>query len=78
MVKPYPGIIIFLQGDIPLKNGNVQQILYGREDNMTEKSIVEDFCHDFLSHLTVVDESEHWVHTKKQVHFLEKWESKNI
>lgn len=53
-------------------------ILYGREDNMTEKSVVEDFCHDFSCRLTVMEEGEHWFHTEKQAHFLEDRENKNI
>jgi alpha-beta hydrolase superfamily lysophospholipase len=53
-------------------------ILYGSEDNLTEREVVEDFAKRFACDLTVLDGGEHWFHTEKQISFLEKWLDDNI
>lgn len=53
-------------------------ILYGAEDNLTEREIVDDFTRNFSCHLTVMQGSEHWFHTQEQLTFLEQWLDKCI
>ena len=58
----------------PIDKWNVPTaILYGSEDNMTEREIVEKFTKRFNCKLTVLENSEHWFHTEQQIAFLEKW-----
>lgn len=54
------------------------EILYGKKDDMVEKSVIEDFCDRFQCHLTEMEDGEHWFHTEKQTYFLKEWEDKNI
>lgn len=53
-------------------------ILYGSEDNLTERSVVDDFTKRFNCDLTILEGSEHWFHTEKQLVFLDEWFNKNI
>lgn len=48
-------------------------ILYGSEDNLTEREIVEDFAKRFSCVLTVLDGGEHRFHTEWQLTLLDKW-----
>lgn len=58
----------------PIDRWNVSTaILFGSEDNLTEREIVEDFVKRFDCDLTVLDGGEHWFHTEKQLTILDKW-----
>ena len=48
-------------------------ILYGSEDNLTERVVVESFSKRFGCNLTILEGSEHWFHTGQQLTFLDKW-----
>ena len=48
-------------------------ILYGSEDNLTERQIVEAFTKRFDCDLTVMEGSEHWFHSEHQLSFLDSW-----
>ena len=48
-------------------------ILYGSEDALTERDIVEGFTERFHCDLTVLEGSEHWFHTERQLAFLSGW-----
>lgn len=50
------------------------KILYGSADNLTERSIVDEFVHRFHCELKVMDNGEHWFHTEEQLAFLHEWE----
>ncbi|MGL6219458.1 MAG: alpha/beta fold hydrolase, partial [Lacrimispora sphenoides] len=63
----------------PIDRWNVSTaILFGTEDNLTERDIVEDFAKRFDCDLTVLDGGEHWFHTEKQLTILDKWLDKQI
>jgi len=53
-------------------------ILYGSEDDLTEREVVEGFAKRFNCELTVLEGSEHWFHTEHQLNFLNKWLDKHI
>jgi len=53
-------------------------ILYGSEDNLTEREVVYNFCKRFNCGLTVLDGGEHWFHTERQLVFLDEWLDKCI
>ena len=53
-------------------------ILYGSEDNLTEREVIENFTKRFNCDLTVLEDGEHWFHTDKQLTFLDKWLDQHI
>jgi pimeloyl-ACP methyl ester carboxylesterase len=48
-------------------------ILYGSEDNLTEREVAESFSRRFNCSLTVLEGGEHWFHTEYQLNFFDKW-----
>jgi len=63
----------------PIDKWNVPTaILYGSEDNLTEREIVESFTKRFSCDLTVLEGGEHWFHSKQQLTILDKWLDKHI
>ena len=53
-------------------------ILYGSDDNLTEKEIIKRFTERFNCDLTVLAGGEHWFHTERQLAFLDKWIDKQV
>lgn len=49
------------------------QILYGGHDNLTSMETVSAFARMYGAELTVMEEGEHWFHTKEQMDFLDQW-----
>ena len=63
----------------PIVKWNVPTaILYGSKDELTEREIVEGFVKRFHCDLTVLEGSEHWFHTERQLAFLDEWLDKHI
>ena len=63
----------------PVTEWNIPtEILYGEKDNITERSIVENFCKTFKCSLTVMENGEHWFHTEEQLDFTWNWIKRNI
>jgi pimeloyl-ACP methyl ester carboxylesterase len=63
----------------PIEKWNIPtSILYGSEDNITELEVVENFSKRFNCDLTVLEGSEHWFHTERQLSFLDTWLDKRI
>ncbi|MCL2081827.1 MAG: alpha/beta hydrolase [Oscillospiraceae bacterium] len=63
----------------PIEKWNVPTtVLYGSEDNLTERVVVENFSKQFGCDLSVLEGGEHWFHTEKQVAFLDEWFDKNM
>jgi len=60
-----------------LKWENKTHILYGSNDNLTERSIVDDFSTRFHVDLEVLENGEHHFHTREQLEFLDKWLRRN-
>ena len=66
------------------KRNRIQQwhpntaILYAGQDNLTPRQTVEDFCEQFHCGLTVMEDGEHWFHTKEQLAVLHNWTQERI
>ena len=48
-------------------------ILYGSKDNLTSLETVTAFAKKHNAKLTVMEDGEHWFHTKEQMEFLDNW-----
>ncbi|MBQ0098335.1 MAG: alpha/beta hydrolase [Oscillospiraceae bacterium] len=48
-------------------------ILYGEKDNLTSKETITEFAKKINATLTVMENGEHWFHTKEQMNFLDDW-----
>lgn len=57
---------------------NPTNILYGSKDDLCETEFVFEFVEKFKCNIVVMDEGEHYFHTKEQLKFFEKWISNNI
>ncbi|MDR0293772.1 MAG: alpha/beta hydrolase [Oscillospiraceae bacterium] len=65
--------------DHPIDKWNVPtSILYGSGDAITEYEVVRGFTKRFNCDLTVLEGSEHWFHTERQLRFLDTWLDKHI
>lgn len=49
------------------------EILYGEKDNLTSCETVDKFIKNHNARLTVMENGEHWFHTKEQLIFLNNW-----
>jgi alpha-beta hydrolase superfamily lysophospholipase len=54
------------------------QVLYGAKDNLTSRSVLEQFKQRTGAHLTIMVEGEHWFHTELQLAVLQEWERAHI
>ena len=48
-------------------------ILYGENDNLTERSVLDAFAREFHCRVTVMKDGEHYFHTPEQLRFLQDW-----
>ncbi len=48
-------------------------ILYAGNDNLTVRATVDEFVKHSNASLTVMENGEHWFHTKEQLEFLDEW-----
>lgn len=48
-------------------------ILYGSQDQLTSLETITSFTRKHNARLTVMENGEHWFHTKEQMDFLNKW-----
>ena len=63
----------------PIVNWNIETfILYGSKDNMQEKSIIQKFSDKFNCKLSILENGEHYFHTKEQLNYYKKWLDKAI
>lgn len=53
-------------------------ILYGKNDVTTPFKIISDFANKINADLTVMENGEHWFHTREQMIFLDNWFKKFI
>ena len=49
------------------------KILYGMKDRLTQYDTVTAFSNRTGAELTVMEEGEHWFHTREQMAFLDRW-----
>lgn len=62
----------------PIKWTAPTEILYADGDNLTARSIIDEFAQEHSAGVTVMQNGEHWFHTKEQLEFLCRWERKHI
>ena len=63
----------------PIVNWNKETfILYGSKDNIQEKSIIQEFSDKFKCKLSILENGEHYFHTKEQLNYYKKWLDKAI
>ena len=53
-------------------------ILYGGKDNLTSRETISEFAEKQGADLTVMEDGEHWFHTKEQMQFLDDWIRRSI
>lgn len=53
-------------------------ILYDKNDVITPFKIISDFANKINADLTVMENGEHWFHTREQMIFLDNWFKKFI
>lgn len=49
------------------------EVLYGGQDNLTDRNTISVFANDNQTKLTVMENGEHWFHTPEQMRFLDAW-----
>lgn len=49
------------------------KILYGGQDNLTDRKTIAAFANDHQIKLTIMENGEHWFHTLEQMTFLDTW-----
>ncbi|MDO4323812.1 MAG: alpha/beta hydrolase [Lachnospiraceae bacterium] len=54
------------------------KILYGEEDHLIDRDVVEYFSQKFHCKLEIMENGQHWFHTKEQINVLQWWVNKNI
>lgn len=54
------------------------EILYAGNDNLVPRQTVNEFISNHNTHLTVMENGEHWFHTDEQLAFLDSWMKKAI
>lgn len=54
------------------------KILYGENDNLVERPVIESFAKKFGCELTVMENGEHWFHTPEQLGVLRHWADQRI
>ena len=53
-------------------------ILYGGRDHLTSRETISEFAEKQGADLTVMEDGEHWFHTKEQMQFLDDWIRRSI
>lgn len=59
--------------DHPIRWDCTTAILYGSRDELTSYDTISAFAEKHNADLTVMEDGEHWFHTKKQMKFLDNW-----
>ncbi len=68
----------FVRENPIVKWNNPTYILYGSSDNLTPRNIVDTFVANFHCNLDVLQNGEHYFHTKEQMEVVDKWLNLNI
>jgi uncharacterized protein len=69
---------VFVRENPIVKWNNPTNILYGSNDNITPRNIVDNFVANFHCNLAVLQNGEHYFHTEEQSTVVEKWLNLNI
>ena len=59
--------------DHPVEWNVPTDVLYGSRDNLTSYETISAFAEKHCANLTVMEDGEHWFHTKEQMKFLDIW-----
>ena len=62
----------------PIKWSVPTCILYGGKDHLTSSQTVSGFADQIGAKLTVMEDGDHWFHTKEQMKVLDQWISSSI
>ena len=62
----------------PLNWHGRTQVLYGDQDALTSRTMIERFRRECGAHLTIMEGGEHWFHTPVQMAVLKTWEEANL
>ncbi len=62
----------------PLNWHGRTQVLYGDQDTLTSRTMIERFRQESGAHLTIMEGGEHWFHTPVQMAVLQTWEEANV
>ena len=62
----------------PLNWHGRTQVLYGDQDALTSRTMIERFRQESGAHLTIMEGGEHWFHTPVQMAVLQTWEEANF
>ena len=63
----------------PIVNKNKENInIYGSKNNIKKKSIIQEFSDKFKCKLSILENGEHYFHTKEQLNYYKKWLDKAI
>ena len=58
----------------PITNWNKKTyILYGSADNLQDEKLIKDFANEFNCELSILENGEHYFHTKEQLEYYKKW-----
>ncbi len=53
-------------------------VLYGSNDAICDQETIDSFCQKFATHLTIMDEGEHYFHTPEQLAFFKHWLNQHL
>ena len=63
----------------PIENWDKKTcILYGNKDNLQDEKLINDFCNRFNCDLVVLENGEHFFHTKEQLEFYTNWLNEKV
>ena len=62
----------------PLNWHGRTQVLYGDQDALTSRTMIERFRQESGAHLTIMEGGEHWFHTETQLAVLQAWEGAHL
>ncbi len=48
-------------------------ILYGSKDNLQDENLIKEFANHFNCKLSIMENGEHYFHTKEQLEYYKKW-----
>ena len=44
-----------------------------KEDDLQDEKLIKEFCEKFNSELTIMENGEHFFHTKEQMEYYKRW-----
>ena len=62
----------------PIKWSIPTCILYGTNDHLTSREVIDAFAEQTGATLTIMNDGEHWFHTDQQMEFLDNWIRKSM